>query len=130
MDQTDEKILEILEQNSRKSYTKIAEQLKVSEGTIRNRIKKLKQKGKIQKFTIERGNSQYQAFVLTQVNTDFDFTQTEKLLPNQVKHYEVAGSIDLIIEIQTHSKQKLNQLVDQIREIKGVKETETQVVLS
>ncbi|MFQ6051436.1 MAG: winged helix-turn-helix transcriptional regulator [Candidatus Hydrothermarchaeota archaeon] len=52
VDQKDMKIIEILRENSRKSFTEIAEELGVSESTIRKRVKALEDEGIIKKYTI------------------------------------------------------------------------------
>ena len=44
LDNKDQKILELLEQNARTSYTQIAKILNVSEAAIRKRVKKLEEK--------------------------------------------------------------------------------------
>jgi len=52
MDKIDEIILESLRLNSRASNISIAKKAEVSEGTIRQRISKLKSKGSLKEFTI------------------------------------------------------------------------------
>ncbi len=53
LDDTDRKILTILEKNSRSHYTDIAERLGVSEATVRNRIHCLEKNDVIKKYTID-----------------------------------------------------------------------------
>lgn len=53
LDDTDRKILKILEKNSRSHYTDIAERLGVSEATVRNRIHCLEKNDVIKKYTID-----------------------------------------------------------------------------
>ena len=53
MDENDLKIIDILLQNARTPYTEIALKLGISEGTVRNRIKKLEKKGVIERYTID-----------------------------------------------------------------------------
>jgi len=52
LDQTDKKIIDILIENSRMSYADIARKLGVSEATVFKRIKKLKDEGVIESFTL------------------------------------------------------------------------------
>ena len=51
LDDLDWKILDILKSDARTSYVTIANQLKVSEGMIRQRVKKLVDGGIIKRFT-------------------------------------------------------------------------------
>jgi len=53
LDQTDKKIIDILIENSRMSYADIARKLGVSEATVFKRIKKLKDEGVIESFTLQ-----------------------------------------------------------------------------
>lgn len=53
IDERDEKIIEILRRDSRTPNTKIAEELGISETSVRNRIKELTEKGVIRRFTVE-----------------------------------------------------------------------------
>ncbi len=53
MDEKDLKIIELLQENSRISYTEIAKILGVTETTVRKRIAELEKKGVIKKYTIE-----------------------------------------------------------------------------
>ena len=52
LDAIDQKILLELEKNARTPFLKIAQSLKVSEGTIRKRVSKLVNNEVIKKFTI------------------------------------------------------------------------------
>ncbi len=44
MDEIDKKIIEILKEDSRTPFLKIAEMLGISEGAVRNRVKRLMEK--------------------------------------------------------------------------------------
>jgi len=51
IDRTDKEILEILKQNARTHFLEIAKNLKISESTVRNRVRNLEEKGVIKKYT-------------------------------------------------------------------------------
>jgi len=53
MDSTDMKILSILQDDSRKSFVELAEELGLSETAVRNRVSRLIEKGVIKRFTIQ-----------------------------------------------------------------------------
>ena len=63
MDNIDEQILKILKNNSREPYINIANQLKISEGTARNRIKSLLENRIIKKFTIKTTTKNVKAII-------------------------------------------------------------------
>ena len=52
LDDKDKQILNLLQKNSRRSFTEIAKYLDVSEATVRYRVKKLIDAGVINKFTV------------------------------------------------------------------------------
>lgn len=53
LDETDARIIEMLEEDGRKSYTKMAEELEVSESAVRKRVSTLLSRGVIKKFTVK-----------------------------------------------------------------------------
>jgi len=53
LDETDIEILRMLQQDSSKPFVEIADELDVTDGTIHQRVKKLKKSGIIKRFTIE-----------------------------------------------------------------------------
>ena len=131
MDEKDEKILDILKKNGRKSYTDIADELGVSEGTIRNRVEKMQNNGVIENFTVNVENvSSVEAFVSVKVSTEKDFPQIIAEFPNNLDVYEVAGDVDIITKVSRKTTSQVNEVVDKIRKIDGVKSTKTYMVMS
>jgi len=53
MDEIDQQVIKILKENARTTYVEIGRLLKLSEGTVRNRVQALIDSGVITKFTIE-----------------------------------------------------------------------------
>jgi Lrp/AsnC family transcriptional regulator for asnA, asnC and gidA len=53
LDELDQKIIRLLRENCIRPFVKIAKELDVTEGTIRQRVKKLVSGGVIKKFTVE-----------------------------------------------------------------------------
>lgn len=130
MDDTDRQIIQLLEQNSRQSFTDIAEEVGVSEGTVRNRVQKLRENGTISRFTVELSDeNRVSAFVMVNINTGADIESVfESLEVDQVN--EVAGSYDAIIRVEKDSSAEINQVVDEIRSRDGVSSTETFMILN
>lgn len=130
MDKKDEKILEYLQKDGRASYTEIAEEIGVSEGTVRNRVEKMQENNTIEKFTIETGTKGSKAVVMVQLETGRDIDQVLEDFPHPVQIMEVTGEYDLVLEIERPSNQEINELLDEIRSIEGVDSTETYMVLN
>ena len=53
MDDVDQKILFFLKDNARVPFTKIAEEIGLSEAAVRKRVERLQQNGIIKRFTLE-----------------------------------------------------------------------------
>jgi DNA-binding Lrp family transcriptional regulator len=131
MDETDREILEILEKDGRASYTTIANIVGVSEGTVRNRVENMQGSGVIEKFTVEiEEQGQVRAFISVHVTTERGFEEVIGEFPENIGVYEIAGDIDMLVYISRESSEKVNEAVDRIRGVEGVKDTQTYMILS
>lgn len=130
MEGLDQQIITQLKENARKSNLAIARDVGVSEGTIRKHIHDLKEKGIIQRFTIDVKSD---ATALVELKTDPNIDTTT--IAQNIKNVggsivlEVAGNYDIVCFIQAESLEKMNETVEQIRAVKGVRETQTLPVL-
>ena len=131
MDSKDREILDRLEENGRAAFTEISEDMNVSEGTVRNRVQRMKDEGVIEKFTVEISErEQVKAFVSVDISTERDFEEVLDHLPDDIEVFEVAGRFDLFIKVSRYSSEEVNHVVDEIRSIEGVSGTTTYMVLS
>ena len=130
MDKKDRKILEQLKENGRASYTEIADSINVTEATVRNRIKKLEDEGVIQGYSVNvREENSVSALMTVNLSTDKDIEKVISKFPTNVKIYELSGRYDLIVKLDGSSTSEINSLVDEIRAVNGVENTETFMVL-
>lgn len=129
MDDTDRKILSILEEDGRASYTSIANELNVSEGTVRNRVNHLKQENVIEKFTVDLNDNRISAVVMAKLSTSTEMEKLFEELPEDLKLLEITGEFDVVVELSRESSEELNNSLDKIRGIEGVLETQTYSVL-
>jgi DNA-binding Lrp family transcriptional regulator len=131
MDKVDEEIISILEDDGRASFTDIAERVDVSEGTVRNRVEKLQKNGIIEKFTVEVNRERgIEAFISVTVSTDREFSDIIDEFPDDLRVYELAGDMDILVKAERESSQKINEVVDLIRSVEGVESTQTYMILS
>lgn len=131
MDSVDEKIIAELLENARASFTDIAEKAGVSEGTVRNRVKQLQEEEIIEKFTVQLADeSQISAFVSVDISTQRTFEQVIDDFPEDLEIFELAGDTDLLVKLSRQSSSQINQVVDSIRSVEGVKDTKTYMILS
>lgn len=130
MDRKDKQILDFLKKDGRASYTEIAEMLDVSEGTVRNRIQKMQEQEVIEKFTVEISNTQSEAVVMIKLQTGKAIEKILSSFPENLEIYEVTGEYDLVAKIARSSNKEINNVLDQIRELEGIEETETYMILN
>ena len=135
IDSTDRIILNMLQDNARIAFKRIAEKIGVSEATVFVRVKKLREKGVIRRFTTiispELLGKSLTAFVL--INTDpkklEDVLATLSDMDDVYEAYDVTGTYYAIVKIRTENKEKLASIIDHIGMIDGVTRTETAIVL-
>ena len=129
-DNTDEKILGFLRDDSRESFVVIGKKLKLSESAVRRRVKNMVNNGIIEKFTIEERNAS--AIVLVSVDSSIDTSKVSVKLTklNAVKTvYEITGQYDISVIIKAPNITEINACIDDLRKIPGVIDTNTVIIL-
>ena len=129
-DNTDEKILGFLRDDSRESFVVIGKKLKLSESAVRRRVKNMVSNGIIEKFTIEEHNAS--AIVLVSVDSSIDTSKVSVKLTklNAVKTvYEITGQYDISVIIKAPNITEINACIDDLRKIPGVIDTNTVIIL-
>jgi len=129
-DNTDEKILGFLRDDSRESFVVIGKKLKLSESAVRRRVKNMVNNGIIEKFTIEEQNAS--AIVLISVDSSIDTSKVSVKLTklNAVKTvYEITGQYDISVIIKAPNITEINACIDDLRKIPGVIDTNTVIIL-
>jgi len=130
MKDINDKIIEFLKKDARTPFLQIAKRLNVSEGTIRKRVKDLVKKGTIKKFTMETSS---EAAAIIEIITNPE-TATDKISSSIKKLdvgtvLEVAGRFSILCHVNTKNLSEINEIVEKIRAIKGVMQTETFPIL-
>ena len=131
-DNTDEKILGFLRDDSRGSFVEIGKKLKLSESAIRRRVKNMVDNGAITKFTVEEGGDQPEALVLVSADSSIDTSKVSlKLtkLDGIKKIYEITGQYDICVIVQASTINDINACIDDLRKISGVTDTNTVIIL-
>lgn len=135
IDAVDRKILEMLQDNARTAFRKIAKEAGVSEATIFIRVRKLMEKGVIKRFTAlvspELLGKGLTAFVLANADPKRLQMVLDALsgMDDVYEVYDVTGTYYIIAKIRTGNRDKLAKIIDQIGLIEGITSTETAIVL-
>ncbi len=135
IDEVDIEILKLLKENARIKNTEIAKRIGINESTVRKRIEKLEKTGYIKGYTITLGKPVtmgIKAFILVQivgiVPTDTVIKELSSIEEIQTI-WELAGSNDLQLYVECTNPDRLNEIINIIRSIDGVKSTETTLIL-
>ncbi|UCH89979.1 MAG: Lrp/AsnC family transcriptional regulator [Thermoplasmata archaeon] len=132
MDSTDEQILKILQENARLSYVDIAAKLKISEGTIRSRVKRMVDDGVIKKFTITTASKNIKALIGVKIEINIntsDVSNRIKEIEGVETVYEVSGEDDIAVIVNVMDSDELNRIIEYIRGIEHTQSTKTSMIL-
>ena len=134
-DDLDLAILELLRSDGRKPYTEIAQVLQVSEGTVRNRVARLVQKGVMQIVgLIDPIRLGYDAPAMIGVNVqNADIDEVARKIasfPEVSYLIMVSGGFDLIVEVICRDRTHITEFINQkLRKIPGVAQTQSFFIL-
>lgn len=137
MDDLDRRLLALLRADSRTSVATLAARLKVSRGTVQNRIDRMMRPGgAIQGFTVrtrpEMEESRIRAIMGIAIEGERSAAVVKALrgLPEVDKVHTTNGRWDLIAELDTATLAEFSRTLDQIRTIEGIASTETSILLA
>ena len=137
MDELDRRLLALLRADSRLSVASLAATLKVSRGTVQNRINRmLAPGGAIQAFTVrtrpEMEASRVRAIMGIAIEGERSGAVVKALrgYPEVAAIHTTNGRWDLIAELDTETLAEFSHTLDQIRLIDGIASTETSILLA
>jgi Lrp/AsnC family transcriptional regulator, leucine-responsive regulatory protein len=123
----DKEITSELRKDPEASYLAISRKLKVSEGTIRNRVKKLKESRRL-RFSVQLASSAFiEVSTNARVPTTTIATKIQAIGAERV--FEAAGRFSIGVLVSSADMQELNDTIEKIRSIPGVLQTETFPIL-
>ena len=136
MDQTDTALIALLRQNARLTVAVLAHKLKVSRGTVTNRLRKLENDQVIVGYTVrlkpDAEPERIRAWMGVLVDGNRTLAVVQSLLgePRVVSLHDTNGRWDLWAELEVSSMVELSQLLERVRLISGIRNTETSILLS
>ncbi len=135
LDPIDKRLLEILQNDAKTTYSKISEMLGISEATVHVRIKKLIKTGVIKRFQAivdpEKVGKEVLAIVaITAEPQKYEHVLEQlKGMPDVYEVYDVTGEYYTITKVRVRDRNELAKVLDQIGKIDGVISTRTMYVL-
>ncbi|RLI91276.1 MAG: AsnC family transcriptional regulator [Candidatus Altiarchaeales archaeon] len=133
IDELDLKILRELQKDARQSYRDLADKLGVAEGTIYNRIHKLKDIGVIKRFIpdIDFSKLGYDLTAIIGIRVEGShLPEIEKEISkekNVSAVYDITGEYDCIVVAKFKTRYELNNFVKKILSMPHVKRNNTMV---
>lgn len=135
LDETDRKLLNLLQGDAKVPYAKLARRLGVSPSGIHKRVKRLIDAGVIQRFVAvvdpQIIGKKLKVFVGVSTSPGACREVIAQLgkRPEVLEIHEVAGEHDLFVKLVTDDTLKLNEILHEMDSIPGVSSTRTLVVL-
>jgi DNA-binding Lrp family transcriptional regulator len=136
MDETDRKLITLLRANARTPVAALAKALKVSRGTVQNRIDRMHARGDIGGFTVrvreETAAERVRAIMAIAVGGERSGVVLRALrgFPEIRAVHMTNGRWDMIAELETDSLAGFSAALDAIRLIEGIAATETSLLLA
>jgi Lrp/AsnC family transcriptional regulator for asnA, asnC and gidA len=129
LDLIDRKIIESLQADGRTAFTALARETGVSEAAVRARVRRLKENGVIEVVAVTNPlmvGFDVMAMVGIQANSNLEEIADIVSAWDETSYVVIlSGSFDLMVEVVCSDNQHLLRLVQRIREVPGVKTTET-----
>lgn len=140
MDETDIKILELLELNGRMSHEEISKHLNMSRPAIHQRISKLEHTGVIKGYNTiidwSKANQGIRAIVLVKVKTSDFNKMMEEIVNLKIegltieKCFRITGQWCIMLQIRASITEQITQLHDEMLKLSGMVETFTMLILT
>ncbi len=136
VDEVDLNIIRLLQEDSRKSFNKIAERLGIAVGTAYNRVKNLEERGILKGYTIIVDPTKLgyglTALILIQAEGRY-LPEVENELANLdevISIYDITGDYDVAVVARFMNRAALNNFIKSTLKMPHVSKTVTNVVLN
>jgi Lrp/AsnC family transcriptional regulator for asnA, asnC and gidA len=136
LDEMDRAILRHLRANSRVSLQEISQKSGISDATVQFRLKRMKARGVIEKFTISANPAATGYAVTAIILVQTDGERHDQVLvdlvrvPEITEVYGILGEYDLFLKIWSKSLEELNATInDRIRSLEGIEDLHEIVVV-
>ena len=136
MDDTDRQLIALLRKDSRTSVATLASKLGVSRGTVTNRLRKLEDGQVIVGYSLrlrpDAEPNQIHAWMQVLVDGNQTRAVIASLLgePGVAALHDTNGRWDLLAELRADTMADLSKLLERVRLIKGIANTETSILLA
>ena len=136
LDETDRRILSVLQRDARTSMRKISEEVGVSLGTVSNRVRKLEGAGVIRGYTVlldpEKIGWDLNVVIGLRIQKGRLIEIQEKIAkdPRVYGVYDVTGDFDSMVVARARDRSDLDDLSKNVMSVDGVERSVTHLVLN
>lgn len=136
MNKTDEQILGLLRDNARISITALAQTLKLSRATVQKRIELMETTGIITGYTVRLKPDAQKDLIRAWMHIIVDGNKSTHVIkalridPAVETLHTTNGKWDLLVELKSDDLESFDRILDRIRTIPGIKNSETSILLS
>lgn len=138
LDDLDLYILKILEKNARISYRKVAEELKISVGTVHNRLNKLKEEGilKGNGFLLDLDEKSLGFSLKFVILVAIDGKHTEEVLkqfnnyPEVTSIYHILGEMSAVLICRFQAMEEVQEFIKRVNQVPFVLKTTSNMILN
>src|SRR5580700_5552205 len=136
MDSTDRELLSLLRDDARLSVASLAKTLRVARGTVQNRLGRMEKDGTIVGYTVRLKLQDEDQGVRALMTVAVEGNRTDEVLralkgdPAVCALHTTNGRWDIVAELRTESLEAVDRVLGRIRQIDGISNTETSLLLS
>lgn len=136
LDEIDRNIIKVLEHDARTSLRKISELVKVSLGTVSNRVKKMEKNGVIKGYSVildpDQIGWELNVVIGLRIQKGRLIEIQEKIAKDSRVHgvYDVTGDFDSMVIARAKNRKDLDDLSKNVLSIDGVERSITHLVLN
>lgn len=134
LDRKDFVLLEALQQNASRRLEDLAGLVKLAPSSVHERLRRLEREGIIRRWTVEVDTAALGLGVVAFIGIRAtrpcsELLDSIKKIPSIEECHSVAGALSMILKVRVKDTAALLGLSEQLRQIPGIEQTETTIVL-
>jgi len=136
MDDIDRQLISLLRKDARLPVATLAAKLRVSRGTVTNRLRKLEDDRVIVGYTLQLRPDAEPHRIRAWMGVLIEGNQSREVIasllgePGVAALHDTNGRWDLLAELRAESMPDLSEVLERIRLVKGIRTTETNILLA
>lgn len=136
MDDIDRQLIALLRDDARLSVASIAKTLRVARGTVQNRLSRLEADGTIVGYTVRLKPQSEAHRIRALMTVGVEGNQSDAVLralrgdPAVGALHSTNGRWDFVVELRADSLEAFDRVLNRIRSLQGISNTETSLLLS